>query len=86
MTQSKDKPNKPTTLQSLINSVKYMDMNGIELTHKGLLTMLENSIDDEMEMIGEAWYNGYISGSRKGDNVSEYEVSGSDYYHERYMG
>jgi hypothetical protein len=83
MTQPK---NKPTTLQGLINSVKYMNVNRIELTSKGLLTLLENSLVDEMEMIGEAWYNGYISGSKKSDNIETSEVSVSDYYHERYVG
>jgi hypothetical protein len=77
--------NKTTIVQSLINSVKYMNMHGIVLTANGLLTMLENSIQDEKEMIIDVWDSGYAEGIKKDTDVSKSTVFHVDlYYEEKY--
>ena len=84
MTQTK---NKTTTLQSLVNSVRYMNDQGIELTPNGLLVMLENSIDDEAQMIKEIWNDGYSEGSKTRENKIESPVFDAEhYYSKKYSG
>jgi hypothetical protein len=47
-----------TTVQELINSVKEMQKRKISLTDKGLLLLLENSLEKEKKQIIDAFEEG----------------------------
>ena len=49
---------KKTVLQSLIKDIEEINTRGIELTMKGVVTILENCLDDEKKQIMDAFEEG----------------------------
>jgi len=49
---------KKTVIQSLIKDIEETNIRGIELTMKGILTILENSLEDEEKQIITAFEEG----------------------------
>lgn len=51
---------KKTVILSLINDIEEMNSRKIELTMKGILSMLENSLSAEQQQIIDAFEEGVI--------------------------
>ena len=49
---------KKTVIQSLINDIEEINSRKIELTMKGILTILENCLEDEKKQIIDAFEEG----------------------------
>ena len=51
---------KKTVLHKLIDDLKVIHSRNIRLTEKGLIEMLENSLEAESEQIGDAFISGCL--------------------------
>jgi hypothetical protein len=69
---------KKTVIQSLIKDIKEINSRRIELTMKGILAILENSLDDEKKQIMDAFDEG-IDYERS--LLGKVDYPSSRYYH-----
>ena len=61
-----------TTLQHLIESVKEIESRGINLTMKGVVSMLENSLPKEKKKIMNAYDRGEFNQGCNGSSEEYY--------------
>ena len=51
---------KKTVIQSLINDIEVISSRKVEITMKGILTILENCLEDEKKQIMNAFEEGMV--------------------------
>jgi len=69
-----------TVIQKLLNDIKIIHSRGIELTPLGIITMLENSLEDEKSQIIKA----FNEGIKYGEGSNRFDYPNSRYYYFTY--